>query len=134
MLPVGIMARACVIDFLGAKIFEPAIAIRSLEMRISSHVPTPASTIRLNDLINFGTDYCAKYDVPEADTSTNAFVKPLVQETRINGAESYPRINGASVIIDSAVYSGAEIAHDVFESDTSTNASAQDTLTNEADS
>ena len=45
------MAQICVIDFLGAKIFDPVIAIRLLEMLVSSHVPTPA-VIRLKDLID----------------------------------------------------------------------------------
>ena len=48
------MARACV-DFLGAKIYEPTIAIRFLEMLVASHVPPPA-VIRLNDLISSPVD------------------------------------------------------------------------------
>ena len=82
MLPADIMARACVIDFLGAKIFGPAIAIRLFEMLISSHGPAPVSTIRLSDLINFRTDYVPVISEPADQCAKslqgdmNEFAKP----------------------------------------------------------
>ena len=82
MLPADILARACVIDFLGAKIFGPAIAIRLFEMLISSHGPAPVSTIRLSDLINFRTDYVPVISEPADQCAKslqgdmNEFAKP----------------------------------------------------------